>query len=600
MADEKLKKVEVGKIVKVSDLADILDVAVSDLISSLLKNGVLANLNDSIDFETAGVVALDFDCEVVEKKEDQKKSKSDSKKEKNSKSKKLTPRPPVVTIMGHVDHGKTTLLDNIRKTHVTEGESGGITQHISAYQVTLNDSKKKELNGKSITFVDTPGHAAFSAIRSHGTAITDIVILIVAADDGVMPQTKEVIEQSKANNVPIIVAINKIDLPNADVQKTKQQLAELDLNPEDWGGKTVMVELSANSGKGVSELLEMIVLQADMMDLRADYDTEALGTVIESHMHKGAGALAVILVENGTLKKGDIIQVGSVWGKVRILEDFMENRIEKATPSMPVRVAGLKSLPDFGDKLIVLSNEKEAKEAASRSRKSKNKKNVATAKKIGMEEVASDIKSGKLDELNLVLKADVGGSLEAIKKSLYEIDTKEINLKIVSEGVGAISESDISLAKATKAIVVGFRVKELFAAKKIAEKEKVVVSNYEVIYKLIDDIKGVLSGMLKPDIVEEELGRGKVLAIFRDDKKGLVAGGILSDGKAKVGDEIKILQNKDEKYRDKIISLRREKDEVKNVDAGAEFGFGLSAGANIAVGDRFVVYKTKEVERKID
>jgi len=599
MEQDNKKSIKIPKIITVKDFANRLDLPVVDIISSLMANGVLANLNDSIDFETASIIALDLGYEATLEKENKdvvgKVEIKDISRDKNLKG-----RPPVVTVMGHVDHGKTTLLDNIRKAHVTEGESGGITQHISAYQLKLSGSKKKEVNGKIITFIDTPGHAAFSAIRSHGTAITDIIILIVAANDGVMPQTKEVIKQAEVNKVPIIVAINKTDLPDSDIQKTKQQLAEMGLNPEDWGGSTVMVEISATTGKGIDDLLEMIVLQADMMDLKASYDESALGVVIESHMHKGAGALAVVLIENGTLRRGDVIQVGSAWGKVRILEDFTKSKIEEAMPSMPVRIAGLKSLPDFGDKLIVLSSEKEAKEAATKSKKSKDKKNVATAKKIGMEDVAEDVKSGKVDELNIVLKADVSGSLEAIKKSIYEIDTKEINLNIVSEGIGAISESDVSLAKATKAIVLGFRVSELFAAIKIAQKDKIVVEKYEVIYKLIDDLKGVLSGMLKPDIVEEELGSGKVLQIFRDDKKGLVAGGILEKGKVEIGDEIKVFQEKNEKYREKILTLRREKDEAKLVDAGQEFGFGLSAGAKISVGDKFVIFKTREVERKIE
>ncbi len=593
------KLIEIPKIITVKDFANKLDLPVVDIISALMASGILANLNDSIDFETASIVALDFDFEIIPEKEENNRKIITKKKEK-TKDKNLTTRFPVVTIMGHVDHGKTTLLDKIRKTHVTEEESGGITQHISAYQVILSDSNKDGINGKAITFIDTPGHAAFSAIRSHGTVITDMVILIVAANDGVMPQTKEVIKQTEINNVPIIVAINKVDLPDSDVQKTKQQLAELGLNPEDWGGKTVMVEISASTGKGVDNLLEMVVLQADLMDLKADNNCDALGVVIESHMHKGAGALAVVLVENGTLKKGDIVQVGSTWGRIRILENFNRKKIEKATPSMPVRIAGLKSIPDFGDKLMVLNSEKEAKEAALKAKKSKDKKNVATAKKIGIEEVAEDLKSGKLDELNIVLKADVSGSLEAIKKSIYEIDTKEINLNIVSEGIGAVSESDVSLAKATKAIVVGFRVSELFAANKIAQKDKIVIQLYDVIYKLVDDIKRILSGMLKPDIVEKEIGKGKVLATFRDDKKGLIAGGILEDGKVEIGDEIKIFQNKDEKYRDKIITLRREKDEVKVVDVGKEFGFSLQAGANISVGDKFVIFRTEEIERKIE
>ncbi|MFA7243868.1 MAG: translation initiation factor IF-2 [Patescibacteria group bacterium] len=585
-------------VITVKDFAVVTGLPVTSIISELMKNGILANINQTIDFETAAIIADDLGISVKEKEEENPvESQEKAKIEISSEGSEI--RPPVVTIMGHVDHGKTSLLDKIREAHVAEGESGGITQHISAYQVTLN-KVKSGIKNRTITFIDTPGHAAFSALRSHGAAITDIVVLIVAANDGVMPQTQEVIEQIKLHHVPVIVAINKIDLPDADVMKVKQQLSEYELVPEEWGGKTPMVEVSAKTGIGIDNLLELILLQADLMELKANPSDKAVGVVIESHMHKGAGALALALIENGTLKVGDPVQIGSSWGKVRILEDYQGRPIKSAPPSFPARVAGLKSLPTFGDKLIAYDNEKEAREAASQIKESISIAHVATAQKVGIEEVADDIATGKSKELNIVLKADVNGSLQAIKKSFNEIDTQEIKMNVVSEGIGTISESDITFAKATKAIIIGFRVKVLQAALKIAEKEKIPVELYDVIYKLIEDVKGALSGMLPPEIIEDELGGGEILAIFRDDKKGVVAGARLDGGKAAIGNEIKVFQNDNEKWRGKILSLRREKDEVKEVDAGIEFGFGADAGAKIAVGDKIIIFKTIEKPRTIE
>jgi translation initiation factor IF-2 len=597
IAPEDRKEVRISSVVTVKDFADITGLPVTNIISELMKNGILANINQTIDFETAAIIADDLGITVKEKEEKLEVGEEKMRVEISDEGSEI--RPPVVTIMGHVDHGKTSLLDKIREAHVAEGESGGITQHISAYQVTLK-KVKNDVKTRTITFIDTPGHAAFSALRSHGAAITDIVVLIIAASDGVMPQTVEVIEQIKLHKVPVIVAINKVDLPDADVMKVKQQLSEYELVPEEWGGNTPMVEVSAKTGQGVDDLLEIILLQADIMELKANPKDKAVGVVIESHMHKGAGALALVLIENGTLRIGDPIQIGSSFGRVRILEDYQSKPIKSAPPSFPVRVAGLKSLPTFGEKLIVFGSDKEARESASSMKEGVSITHVATAQKVGIEEVADDIASGKVRELNIVLKADVNGSLQAIKKSLDEIDTQEITMNIVSEGIGAISESDVTFAKATKAMIIGFRVKILQAALKIAEKEKIPVELYDVIYKLIEDLKGALSGMLPPEIIEEELGSGEVLAIFRDDKKGMVAGARLTSGKALIGNEIKVFQNDNEKWRGKILSLRREKDEVKDIDAGIEFGFGTLPGAKIAVGDKITIFKTVEKQRIIE
>ena len=586
------KEVHIPEVISVKDFAEVSGLPVTQVITVLMKSGILANINETIDFETAAIIGDDLGLEILKEEEN---TKTVTKEATNQGDKKgLVLRPPVVTIMGHVDHGKTSLLDKIREARVAEGESGGITQHISAYQVSL-PSAEKGAKDRIITFIDTPGHAAFSAMREHGTAITDIVVLIVAAQDGVMPQTKEVIDQCKMNNVPVIVAINKIDLPDADVMKVKQQLAEFDLVPEEWGGKTVMVEVSAKTGQNIESLLEMILLQADMMDLRANPAEKAIGIVIESHMQKGAGAMALVLVENGTLKRGDPIAIGRSYGRVRILENYFGQPIEEAGPSFPVRVAGLKSIPNFGDRLIVFDSEKEAKQNAGKVLEAASEVRVATARKISGE----DGNNRKKIEFNIVLKADVQGSLEAIKKSLLGIDTMEAQIKLVSEGVGTISESDITLAKATGAEVIGFRVKTLGAARKIAEEEKIHIFSYDIIYELIDHVKSAISELLPPEIIEEELGNGEVLAIFRDDKKGFVAGGIVKFGKISIKNEIKIYQAGNEKYRARIDSLRKEKSEAKDCESGTECGFGLPIGANVSVGDTFVAFKTIEKKRII-
>lgn len=592
MSDPK-KQVNIPEVVTVKDFAERAGLSVTAVITELMKNGVFATINETIDFETASIVGEYLGVQIVPLAVEERVFEKTAISQTNVKD--LVPRPPVVTIMGHVDHGKTTLLDRIRKAHVAEGESGGITQHISAYQVTLENTKNKELKNKTVTFIDTPGHAAFSAMRQHGSTITDIIVLIVAADDGVMPQTIEVIEEAKNSNVPVIVAINKVDLPGADIMKVKQQLSDHGLLPEDWGGKTVMVEISAKTGQGVDDLLEMILLQAEMMELKANPKDNAFGVVIESHMQKGAGPMAFVLIDNGTLHKGDPISIGASFGKVRILEDFKGQAIIEAGPSAPVRIAGLKTLPDFGDHLLAFSSEKEARENSSKSQTSKTQLNIATAKRMAGENepVVKNI------EFNLIVKADVQGSLEALKSSIAGIEGQEISVKVISEGVGAISESEVTLAKATNAQVVGFRVQALGAAKKIADKESVKIKVFDVIYELLDYIKAEMSDLLPPEIIEEELGHGKILAIFRDDKKGFVTGGSVESGKIAVGDEIKFLQNDNEKYRAKVLSLRKEKSEVKECESGTECGFALLAGAKVSVGDQFVTYKTIHKKRVI-
>ena len=584
----------IPEVITVKDFSDRADLPVTEVISVLIKNGVLATINETIDFDTASIIGDDLGLNIILEKEEAKEA--IKKEEVTGNKKDMVTRAPVVTIMGHVDHGKTSLLDKIRETNVAGGESGGITQHISAYQVVLDQTKHKELKGRKITFIDTPGHAAFSAMRQHGTAITDIVVLIVAANDGVMPQTAEVIEHAKENHVPVIVAINKIDLPDADIMKVKQQLSEYELIPEDWGGKTVIVPVSAKTGEGISDLLEMVLLQADMMELKANPKEEAIGVVIESRFMKGLGPIAMVLIDNGTLKMGDFVAIGSAYGRIRIMEDFSGKRIGEAGPSVPVRIAGLRSLPSFGDRLVAFASEKEAKESSLKSdNRVKSTLHIATAKRL-----ENNSNEAKIIEFNIIAKSDVVGSLQALKKLLSEIIHPELSIKIVSEGVGPISESDVTLAEATKSIIYGFRVPVLMAAKKIAEKEGIIIKNYDVIYKLIDDVKAEASKLLPPEIIEDELGKLNVLAIFRDDRKGFVAGGRLETGELKIGNEVKVLHDNNDKYHDKIISLRQGKNEVKECSSGVECGIGLNSGAKVAVGDTIIAYKTTQKERTIE
>lgn len=586
------KTVKIPKFISVKEFSERADLPVALVITKLISLGVLATINETVDFDTAAIVGEELNLEVVL---DEQVQQQEAEKVKKTDEKDLKPRPPVVTIMGHVDHGKTSLLDKIRSSHIAEFEHGGITQHITAYQVTLSKTQNKDLKNRTITFIDTPGHAAFSAMRKHGAAITDIVVLIVAATDGVMPQTKEVIEQVKASKIPLVVAINKTDMPGADILRTKQQLSEEGLLPEDWGGDTVMIEISAKTGAGIDQLLEMILLRADLLELKADPNELATGIVIESHMEKGSGPMAVILIESGALKKGQPIGIGSSYGRVKRLENFAGIQIESAGPSEPVRVSGLKSLPDFGERMLVFESDKEARDNALKQQKFSTSVNIATAKRVDEGDRPEVI------ALNLIIKSDVTGSLEAIKKSISEIHSDEIAIKTIMDGVGNVSESDITLAKATNSIIIGFRVVVSGAAKRMSEKEAVEIGTFQVIYELIDYIKAKASDLLPPEIIEEELGEGAVLAIFRDDKKAFVAGGKLKEGKALVGDEIKFFQNKTEKFRAKLLSLRKEKSEVKEiVTPGIEFGFGLPHGSNIAVGDKFIIFKTISKQRSVE
>jgi len=582
------KEVEIAEVISVKDFSEAINMPVTTVISNLIKNGVLANINENIDFGTAQIVGDDLGFTIIKKSQSAGPIKeiqiSDS-------SKKLTLRPPVVAVMGHVDHGKTSLLDKIQESNVAAGESGGITQHISAFQAKVKIGKEL----RAVTFIDTPGHAAFTTMRAHGTAITDIVVLIVAADDGVMPQTIEVIEQAKGNNVPIVVAINKIDKPDADLHKVMQQLADNGLTPEEWGGETIVVKVSAKTGEGVDKLLESILLLADVKEYKADPEEMATGVVIESHMHKGSGPLAIVLIENGTIEKGDPIVVGSFSGRVRILKNSFDHDIESAGPSTPVRIAGLNGLPTFGDRLLVVAVEKEAKNQAEMHRQRENQ-DFVTSKRIDNDGSQAE---NKVIDFNIVLKADVGGSLEAIKQSLNAISHPELNLKIVHEGIGSVSESDVNIARASHALLLAFRVTVTGVAKRMAELEKVVVSSYDVIYDLLDEVKKQISELLPPEVVETETGRLKILATFRFEKKRTVFGGIVESGELKRNDNIRILRGEKEVWAGKIEELRSGKDIAASVSSGSECGVSIADMVDVLKDDTVTAFTISEVKKEI-
>lgn len=586
---EEKRTIEIPEVISVKDFADVLSLSVTAVISNLIKNGVLANINENIDFETAEIVGDDLGFKVTKKVEQAGIVRQE--KDLITNNKKLTARPPVVAVMGHVDHGKTSLLDKIQETNVVAGESGGITQHISSFQAKIKLGGKDRL----ITFIDTPGHAAFTTMRAHGAAITDIVVLIVAADDGVMPQTVEVIEQAKTNNVPVIVAINKIDKSDKDLNRVMQQLADQQLVPEEWGGETITVPVSAKTGEGVNKLLESIALLADLKDYKADPKEKGTGVVIESHIHKGSGPLAIVLVENGSVKKGDPIVIGGIYGKIRILEDAIGGKIESAGPSTPVRIAGLSGLPAFGERLLVVSSEREAKQEAETHRRQISQDYV-TAKKINQDD--SQTALDQVD-VNLVIKADVVGSLEALRQSLLKIHHPNLNLKIVHEGIGSVSESDVNIARASKALILAFRVNVLQASKRLAELEKIEVKSFQVIYNLLDQVKEVIIEKLPPKIEEVETGRLKILATFRFEKKRTVFGGLVESGELKRGDNIRILRGEKEIYAGKIEELRSGKDIVQSISSGSECGISVNEMVDVLKDDVVVAYRIDEIKQEI-
>jgi len=581
--------IKVTEFIAVNEMANLMNVSVSEVIQKCIGLGLMVSINQRLDTETITLVADEFGFEVEFQEEFTAEVLEDTVDEEET----LKSRPPVVTIMGHVDHGKTSLLDYIRKANVVAGEAGGITQHIGAYRVELED-------GKYITFLDTPGHEAFTAMRARGASITDIVILIVAADDAVMPQTIEAINHAQAASVPIIIAINKIDKPNSNIDKIKQQLADRNVLVEDWGGKYQCVEVSAKQGINIDLLLEKVALEAELLELKANPDRNARGTVVESQLDKGRGITATILVQKGTLKVGDIFVAGNYHGRVRAMFDERNKKVEEAGPSTPVLVLGFEGTPQAGDSLIVLDTEREAREVAIKRQQLKREQDQRQIKLITLDEIASQISQGGYKELPLVVKGDVDGSVEALADSLMKLSNKEVAVKVIHRGVGAISEGDVLLAAASHAIIIGFHVRPNLNARKLAEAEKVDIRLYNVIYDAINEVKSALEGMLSPVLSEELVATVEVREIFKVPKVGTIAGCYVQDGKITRTSKIRLFRDGIVAYEGELAQLRRFKDDVKEVDAGYECGINIANFNDVKVGDIIEAYKIIETKKKLE
>ncbi len=579
----KEKKIKIYETIQVGELAKLMGVKASELIKKSMQMGMPITINQSIDADTAAILADEFGYEVERAPVEEEillQYTPPSPEE-------LRPRPPVVTVMGHVDHGKTTLLDAIRKTDVASREAGGITQHIGAYTVKLED-------GRLITFIDTPGHEAFTSMRARGAQVTDIVILVVAADDGVMDQTKEAIEHARAANVPIVVAINKIDKPDANPERVKSQLAELGLVPEEWGGDTLFANISAKNKIGIDELLELVLLQAEMLELKAAYDRPARGRIIESKLDKGRGPVATVLVQEGTLREGDVFVAGLTHGRVRAMFDSYGKRVKEATPSIPVEVLGFEEVPQAGDDFIVVEDEAKARKIAEYRQRKAREAEAAKEAKISLEKLFEKLKEGEIKELKIVLKADTQGTLEALQASLAKLSTEKVKVSVIRAGIGAISESDVMLAAASDAIVIGFNVKPTPQARETAKREKVDIKFYDVIYQLLDDVKKAMVGLLEPVYREEITGIAEVRATFKISKVGVVAGCYVKEGVINRNNKVRVIRDGVVIYTGKIASLKRFKDDVKEVPAGYECGIRIENFQDIKVGDIIEAFELKE------
>ena len=587
--EEKIKQIVIPEVLTIQELADKMKVVPSVIIKKLFLQGKVVTVNQEIDYETAEEIALDFD--ILCEKEEVVDVIEELLKEDEEDENLMVKRPPVVCVMGHVDHGKTSLLDAIRHTNVTDREAGGITQHIGAYVV--------EVNGEKITFLDTPGHEAFTAMRMRGANSTDIAILVVAADDGVMPQTVEAINHAKAAGVEIIVAINKIDKPGANVERVKQELTEYELIPEDWGGSTIFVPVSAHTKEGIPELLEMILLTAEVMELKANPNRAARGLVIEAELDKGKGSVATVLVQKGTLHVGDAIAAGSAHGRVRAMMDDKGRRVKEAGPSQPVEILGLNEVPNAGEVFVGCGSEKEARSFAETFiAQNKVKLLEETKSRMSLDDLFSQIQEGNLKELNIVVKADVQGSVEAMKQSLLKLSNDEVVIKVIHGGVGAINESDVILASASNAIIIGFNVRPDATAKDIAEREGVDVRLYRVIYNAIEDVEAAMKGMLDPVFEEKVLGHAEVRQTFKASGVGTIAGAYVQDGIFERNCSVRLIRDGVVVFDGPLASLKRFKDDVKEVRAGYECGFVFENYNDIKEGDSVEAYKMVEVERK--
>ncbi len=580
------REVEIPTSVTVKDLSSLFGIPAAQLIKKLMQFGIMAAVTQNVDRDAAVMLAEEFGISVKEPKE----APIDPMEDIEDAEDALVERPPVVTIMGHVDHGKTTLLDAIRESKVVDQEAGGITQHIGAYQV--------EINGRKITFLDTPGHEAFTAMRSRGAQVTDIAILVVAADDGVMPQTVEAINHAKAADVPIIVAVNKCDRPNANPDRVKQELTEHGLVPEEWGGDTVCVNISALRHENLDELLEMILLVADMREITANPDRAARGNVIEAELDKGRGPVATVLIRKGTIRVGDAIVAGKVYGKVRAMVDYKGQRIEEAGPATPVEILGFNDVPQAGDVMVVVSDDKTARQVGEERAQEEREAELHKTSRVTLDELFSQINQGQVKDLNLVVKADVQGSVEAISQSLLRLSNEEVRINVIHGGVGAISETDVNLAAASNAIIVGFNVRPDATARKAAEREEVDLRLYRVIYEAIDHVKAALEGMLEPEYKEVVLGQAEVRATFRVPGVGTIGGCYVIEGKISRNAEVRVLRDNVVIHEGKISSLKRFKDDVREVATNYECGIGVERFNDIKEGDVIEAFVMEPVARK--
>ncbi|SUY47004.1 translation initiation factor IF-2 [Clostridium putrefaciens] len=577
--------IEIGNNITVKELSEKIDKPIVEVIKALIFSGVMAAINQEIDFKTAEKAAEKFDITLVLKEEELEMLEEVNIEEDTEAEK----RPPIVTVMGHVDHGKTSLLDAIRKAKVTENEAGGITQHIGAYTV--------EVSGEKITFLDTPGHEAFTAMRSRGAQVTDVVILVVAADDGIMPQTKEAINHCKAANVPMVVAINKMDKPSANLDKVKQELSDHGLVPEEWGGDTICVPVSARSKEGIDTLLEMVLLSSEILELKANSKRKSIGTVIEGQLDKGRGPVATLLVQNGTLSVGDAILVGSTYGRIRAMFDDKGKNIKSAGPSIPVEILGLSEVPSAGDRFHEVKDEKTARNLA-QTRKDKDKERYLQANhRVSLEDLYSQIQEGKIKELGVIIKADMQGSVEAIKQSLEKLSSETVKVRVLHGAVGAITETDISLAAASNALVIGFNVRPDGNAITLAEKEHVDIKTYRIIYDAIEDIRTAMIGLLEPEYKEVVLGKAEVRQIYKVSNLGTIAGCYITDGKITRNSDVRIIREGIVIFESKLASLKRFKDDAKEVNTGYECGISIEKYNDLKEGDIIEAFTMEEIKK---
>ncbi|WFD11721.1 translation initiation factor IF-2 [Tepidibacter hydrothermalis] len=585
--DNNLTEIKIADKITVQNLSQLIDKSATQVITKLIKLGVMASMNQEIDFDLAACVAMDYGFKGIRYEEDEI---DDEIEIEEDRPEDLKPRPAIVTVMGHVDHGKTSLLDAIRNSKVTDKEAGGITQHIGAYEV--------EVDKKKIVFLDTPGHEAFTSMRARGAQVTDIAILVVAADDGIMPQTVEAINHAKAAQVPIIIAINKIDKVGANPDRVKQELTEHGLLVEDWGGDIISVPVSALKNENIDTLLEMILLVAEMEELKANPNRKAVGTVVEAQLDKGRGPVATVLVQNGTLKVGDALVVGCAHGKIRAMVNDLGKRVKQAAPSIPVEILGLSEVPQAGDQFVVVKNDKMARSIADKRKDKIRARQMKSSQKVSLDDLFKQMEQGDVKELNIIIKADVQGSVQAVKQSLEKLSNEEVTVRAIHGAVGAITESDVMLASASNAIIIGFNVRPVGAASDVAEKEKVDMRTYRVIYKAIEDIQSAMKGMLDPEFVEQDLGKAEIRATFKVSGVGTIAGAYVTQGKLARNAQVRLVRDGIVIHEGELSSLKRFKDDAKEVAKGYECGFALNNFNDLKEGDVIEAFIMKEKENR--